>query len=304
MIEPENLRSAAAVAEPANAQRPDDLNVVDRPGDNIPLTLLLQLSVFTVVGALLLVLAPEGPWSVRLLIIALVFMTLKRWGGVLVLILVQGDLLLREGREFAGLQGVTGILFVFVVVAVLMFVARNRQLLQQTASSSLFRQAKTLLNAPAATGDNLTEADSSAVALRIFASGLRALFILHGCVAISAILIAMLPDNRELTRSLRSAVDADPPMVVGAAIFVAIIAAWIVVSEISWRQMTPSQARMYQRSIFVKLHYRDLRMVVLRRLKLRRRRLAATSSQKNNDTQTTTAGGVTATRWNPDSKWD
>ncbi len=295
MSNPLTKESAVSGDQPQNER-----NVIERPDDNISLALLLQLSVFTVVGGLLLVLAPEGPWSLRLLIIALVFLTLKRWGGVLVLILVQGDLMLREGREFAVLNGATGVAFAFVVVAVLMFVARNRQLLLQSAGGSLIRQARTLLNAPE--NDGPIAADSGAAALRIFASGLRGLLVVFGCVMVSGVLMAMLPDNRDLTGGLRRAVNADPPMIVGATILVAIVAAWVAISEISWRQMTASQARMYQRSVFVKLHYRDLRMVVMRRLKMRRQRGSIVSASTKNESQSQTSGMPTESKQDEGSK--
>jgi len=116
--------------------------------------------------------------------------------------------------------------------------------------------------------------------------------------------MVMLSDNRDLTGGLRRAVNADPPMIVGAAILVAIVAAWVVISEISWRQMTASQARMYQRSVFVKLHYRDLRMVVMRRLKLRRQRGSIVSASTKNDAQNQTSGMPTDSKQDEGSKRD
>ena len=44
--------------------------VYERPGESLQLGLVLQISVFVVVAALLMLLAPEAPWSIRLLIIA------------------------------------------------------------------------------------------------------------------------------------------------------------------------------------------------------------------------------------------
>lgn len=251
--------------------------VYERPGESLHLGLVLQISVFVVVAALLMLLAPEAPWSIRLLIIALVMLTLKRWGGVLVLMLVQGDLVLREGRDMAILNGSGGVLFVLVVMAVLMFVARQRELLQQIARSSLLQVARDFLNTSEAPAESPKE--YSVPAGRIFSSALRGITLLFGCVVIARVALGMLPTNREVTAGLRDFLDVDPSLTAGALLIVSLFAVWIAVSEISWRQMTAAQARMYLRSAFLKLHYADLRMIVRKRLKVRQQRLTAAKAQ-------------------------
>ena len=251
--------------------------VYERPGESLHLGLVLQISVFVVVAALLMLLAPEAPWSIRLLIIALVMLTLKRWGGVLVLMLVQGDLVLREGRDMAILNGSGGVLFVLVVMAVLMFVARQRELLQQIARSSLLQVARDFLNTSEAPAESPKE--YSVPAGRIFSSALRGITLLFGCVVIARVALGMLPTNREVTAGLRDFLDVDPSLTAGALLIVCLFAVWIAVSEVSWRQMTAAQARMYLRSAFLKLHYADLRMIVRKRLKVRQQRLTAAKAK-------------------------
>jgi hypothetical protein len=255
--------------------------VYERPGESLHLGLVLQISVFVVVAALLMLLAPEAPWSIRLLIIALVMLTLKRWGGVLVLMLVQGDLVLREGRDMAILNGSGGVLFVLVVMAVLMFVARQRELLQQIARSSLLQVAREFLNSGEASAESPKEV--SIPAARIFLSALRGITLLFGCVVIARVVLGMLPTNREVTAGLRDFLDVDPSLMAGALLIVCLFAVWIAVSEVSWRQMTAGQARMYLRSVFLKLHYADLRMIVRRRLKVRQQRLAAAKAKSRKE---------------------
>ena len=255
--------------------------VYERPGESLHLGLVLQISVFVVVAALLMLLAPEAPWSIRLLIIALVMLTLKRWGGVLVLMLVQGDLVLREGRDMAILNGSGGVLFVLVVMAVLMFVARQRELLQQIARSSLLQVAREFLNSGEASAESPKEV--SIPAARIFSSALRGITLLFGCVVIARVGLGMLPTNREVTAGLRDFLDVDPSLMAGALLIVCLFAVWIAVSEVSWRQMTAGQARMYLRSVFLKSHYADLRMIVRRRLKVRQQRLAAAKAKSRKE---------------------
>lgn len=255
--------------------------VYERPGESLQLGLVLQISVFVVVAALLMLLAPEAPWSIRLLIIALVMLTLKRWGGVLVLMLVQGDLVLREGRDMAILNGSGGVLFVLVVMGVLMFVARQRELLQQIARSSLLQVAREFLNSSDAPAESPKE--FSIPAGRIVSSALRGITLMFGCVVIARVVLGMLPTNREVTAGLRDFIDVDPSLTAGAMLIVCLFAVWIAVSEVSWRQMTTAQARMYLRSAFLKLHYADLRMIVRRRLKVRQQRLALAKAKSRKE---------------------
>ena len=266
----------------ASDQSSFDYQFYERPGDNPAVNLLLQLSVFVIVGALLLVLAPEGPWSIRLLLIALVFVTLKRWAGVLVLMMVQGDLLLREGRSISPMNSFEAVLFVTVVVGVLMFVARSRRRLIEAARGSMIPQLTAMLSGPESEVNVSPPEDARVVAGRLLAAATRGLLMIVGCITLARVILARLPKNRDLNGSLRQVVNLDPSMAAGAILIVSLIAVWAVVSEISWRQMTDAQARMYLRSSFVRAHYRDLRMIVMRRLKQRQKRIAEART-KNKD---------------------
>ena len=266
----------------ASDQSPSDYQFYERPGDNPAVNLLLQLSVFVIVGALLLVLAPEGPWSIRLLLIALVFVTLKRWAGVLVLMMVQGDLLLREGRSISPMNSFEAVLFVTVVVGVLMFVARSRRRLLEAARGSMIPQLTAMLSGPESEVNVSPPESAGVVAGRLLAAATRGLLMIVGCITLARVILARLPKNRDLNGSLRQVVNLDPSMAAGAILIVSLIAVWVVVSEISWRQMTDAQARMYLRSSFVRAHYRDLRMIVMRRLKQRQKRIAEART-KNKD---------------------
>lgn len=266
----------------ASDQSSSDYQFYERPGDNPAVNLLLQLSVFVIVGALLLVLAPEGPWSIRLLLIALVFVTLKRWAGVLVLMMVQGDLLLREGRSISPMNSFEAVLFVTVVVGVLMFVARSRRRLLEAARGSMIPQLTAMLSGTESEVNVSPPESAGVVAGRLLAAATRGLLMIVGCITLARVILARLPKNRDLNGTLRQVVNLDPSMAAGAILIVSLIAVWAVVAEISWRQMTDAQARMYLRSSFVRAHYRDLRMIVMRRLKQRQKRIAEART-KNKD---------------------
>lgn len=261
----------------------DDADVLSEPseGDDLK-SILLPCCVYTAVGLLLLLLAPEAPLSIRLLVIALALLTLKRWGGVLVLLLVQADLYFRESQRQSALSGLEGIAFVTIVLLILMFVARQQRSLQQMTHRSVIRIAKNLLVSSQRTDPRPESVGSSAARLQRLTAVFQGLALLFCCVASARILLTLIPQNREFTENLRELVHADPSLTAGALIFVGVIAFWIVASEISWRQLSPAQARVYLRSIFLKIHYGDLRMIVTRRLKLRMKEIAAGKSRRKN----------------------
>ena len=258
--------------QPTAASRSDDL----RPSSaEHPFALTLQLSIFASVGALLMLMAPELSWSIKLFMIALVLLSLKHWGGFLMLLLIQADLFLREGGQFAGLRGAWGIVFVFVVVSVLMFVARHRHLLSQLAGGSVLTLLKDIFKPPSRESDLASEPPESPLLVSMVSSALRGVTLLLCCTLTARFLLGLLPNSREFQGDLRELTDIDPTMSAGVTLVVSVVAAWLVVSEIAWRRLTPAQCRVLLRSVFLKIHYRDLRMIVLRRLKQRIQRAAA-----------------------------
>ncbi len=266
--------SAARPGEPMDDAR----LVLEQSTPNVALGLSLQAVVFILVGMQLLLLFPNTMWSIKLIVIALVFLTLKHWGGILVLMAVQADLFIREGRRFETLNSSGGFIYVFIVVAVLMLVARNRLLLKQIAKGSVSGLVKNLLAATPATTVAQESAMPEAIVARMVGATLRGLAMLLGCVTAARFLLSLLPTQIR-TEDLRQIVNGDPSLSIGVLLIVSIVAAWVVASEVSWRQLSTAQARVYLRSVFMKIHYRDLRMIVVRRIKLRQQR--ATEKKKS-----------------------
>jgi hypothetical protein len=90
-------------------------------------------------------------------------------------------------------------------------------------------------------------------------------------VLISMILfgtLPILPGAREewWQRSMANGLTLWP----GPALFLVGVACVVLFSQSEWRQISPAQARLYLRSVFVQFHYRDLRMILLRRQKAAR----------------------------------
>jgi len=260
--------------------------VLEPSGADTPQSILLPLCVFAAVSLLLMLLAPESPLSIRLLVIALALLTLRRWGGVLVLLLVQADLFFRESQRQNALSGLEGVMFVVIVLLILMFVARHQLSLQQLSRRSVIQVVRDLL-ASSERAKSLSEStDPSPVVKRRVAAAFRGLAVLLFCVVAARFLQSLIPQNHELTENLRDLINADPSISAGVVIIIAVVALGIVASEISWRQLSPAQARVYLRSIFLKAHYGDLRMIVIRRLKLRMKELAAGKSRRKNEART------------------
>ncbi|HQX52697.1 MAG TPA: hypothetical protein PLY87_08655 [Planctomycetaceae bacterium] len=231
---------------------------------------LLILSVIAAATGLLVLLAPNLPWSIRLLLIAIVLLTLRFWGAFAVLIAVQLDLLLREPPRSSTFQGPVGMLTVFLIIALLMFINRNRELLKRAASRPLSVIWARIV--AAVKGEPTFEPARAIREIPRMLGGLiRGGAILTSCVFGSRILLNMLPGRRTLSKDLQQWFLEDASVARSSLLLVLVAAAWIVCNEISWRQLTHDQARLYLRSVFLVIHHADLRMVVRRGIKLRSR---------------------------------
>jgi lysylphosphatidylglycerol synthetase-like protein (DUF2156 family) len=264
--------------------RDETLDLTPQP-HHVSIGLILQFAVFALVAMLLLVLAPGIPTSLKLLYIAGVMLTLKRFGGIVVLLTVMMDLAVRERKEFPSMEAVSAGVFAFVTLAVVIFVFHQRLLLQRLSGTSVIRLARDFLSgaeSPAASQStsSTSEMTPSHVDLveTLLAMGLSTLQTLMrlGCCVMAALLVVMfVPRRSEFVESMRQVVSLDPSLQSGSLLVTLLILVLLVISEVSWRQLSPGQARTYLRSISLKTLYSDLRMIVVRRLKQRRKQLLA-----------------------------
>lgn len=228
----------------------------------------LIVSVIASAAGILFLLAPDMGWPLRFFLTAIILLTLKHWGSVMVLVAVQADLFFREPPRSAALSGATGVLIVFLIVALLMFINRNRELLKQAASrplSSIVGSVVSVFRGELAfdSGKAVREIP------RMLGSTIRAIALLVACVFVSRILLSTLPNRRTLNDGLRRWMLDESSVLQCSLLLTGMIAAWVVCNEISWRQRTRDQMRLYLRSVFLTMHHADLRMIVRRRLKLR-----------------------------------
>ena len=247
---------------------------------------LLIVSVIASSAGILFLLAPDMGWPLRIFLTAIILLTLKYWGGVMVLVAVQADLFFREPPRSAALQGVTGLVTVFLIVALLMFINRNRELLKHAASrpmSSIFGLIVSTVRGEIAfdSGKAVREIP------RMLGATIRAIALLVGCVFVSRILLSTLPNRRTLNEDLRGWMLDESSVLQCSLLLTGMIAAWVVCHEISWRQLTRDQTRLYLRSVFLTIHHADLKMIVRGRLKLRHQAARAKKEREKLSTSAT-----------------
>lgn len=229
---------------------------------------LLIVFVIASAAGILFLLAPDMGWPLRIFLTAMILLTLKHWGSVMVLVAVQADLFFRELPRSAALQGATGLLTVFLIVALLMFINRNRELLKLAASRPLSSILGLIVSV--FRGEIAFDAGKAVREIpRMLGATVRAIALLVGCVFVSRILLSTFPNRRTLNEDLRGWMLDESSVLQCSLLLTGVIAVWVVCNEISWRQLTRDQTRLYLRSVFLTIHHADLKMIVRGRLKQR-----------------------------------
>jgi hypothetical protein len=257
---------------------------------HISIGLILQFAVFALVAMLLLILAPRIPTSLKLLYIAGVLLTLKRFGGIIVLLTVMMDLAVRERNEFPSMEAISAGVFAFVTLAVVIFVFHQRLLLQRLSGTSVIRLARDFLSGTESTdvsrpgsstsGMTRTGVNIAATLLDMGLATLQTLMRLGCCVMAALLMVMFIPRRPEFVDSVRQVVSLDPTLQTASLLVTLLILTMLVISEVAWRQLSAAQATTYLRSMSLKTLYADLRMVVVRRLKQRRKQLLADKKKR------------------------
>jgi hypothetical protein len=274
----------AETPPPVEALRDEALDLTPQ-AHHVSIGLILQFAVFALVAMLLLVLAPRIPTSLKLLYIAGVMLTLKRFGGVAVLLTVMMDLAVRERNEFPSMEAASAGVFAFVTLAVVILAFHQRVLLQRLSGMSVIRLARDFLSgaesqdvsrpARSTSGRTSSQVNGAATLLAMGLATLQTLMRLGCCVMAALLVVMFIPRRREFVESVREVVSLDPTLQTASLLVTLLLLGMLVNSEVAWRQLSPAQARTYLRSISLKTLYTDLRMIVVRRLKQRRRQLLA-----------------------------
>ena len=261
--------------------------------------LLVQLLAMSTTALLIFSLVPQLHASIRLLIAALVLLTLRHVGGLLVLLCLLLHLLLTEPQVRGRLAAENSLAFCLACLVFLMFLWRQRPLLQEAGGRSLGAGLRTLsgdgpdsvtseLDGRAAEqGADSTEVEQvrlrdllqaefwSANAERLLqwqTAAIRGVLLLLVAVAAGCVTVALLPRGRGLTTQFREMVQAEPEMQSAALLITVLVAVMVVATELIRRHMTADEARQLTRSQQLELWYDDLWQIVRRRITARQKR--------------------------------
>lgn len=290
----ESEESSGAATVSASAERAGGDGDPRRPLLN---GLVIQILTITLTAGIVMTLfSSEVMWSVLLLILDAVILSIRHWGGLLLLILVQADLFVSEDRYAMKMPLMDAMLYSFGILSAVMFLSRQRHILQDFSERPLFRlltrrgpaasseQPGVQREWPAAepqTQQPVPGEDSmggyfeiSEQRLRRLSSALRGLGLLAICTLAATLLIGSVPRGAALAQDLRAAADADPGMRAASLLLTTIVAILLVAGELTWRQMTPAQAKIFQRSQLLQILFSDLRLIVKQRIRVRQNRFA------------------------------
>ncbi len=214
--------------------------------------------------------------SLKLIFLAVLVLTLKRWTGALLLGLVQVNLFYLESRDIVPRFEVADTLWVLVTVFLLVAVSRFRTLQEQDQQSTIFT-VRLLLAGIAK--NNRVIVDLVATNLMAFARSLLRVAVVIVLSAIAARVIMWLvpfhaPGSGFSTaREFAIRPSGYRAIMVGLLLFLLFLPTWLFVNEVVWRSLSKSQAGIYLRSTFLKWNHRELRMIIRKRIKVRRAKI-------------------------------
>lgn len=226
----------------------------------------------------------------RLIFLALLVLTLKRWTGAAMLGLIQLHLLLMEppARDLQEIGG--GLLWVALTMVLLMIVSRYRTLQERDHASSITAFGG-LLSSSGSGRPPTPESDDDAPEQiwynlkHLLQQCLRGLLLIVACAVLAALVIHLVPqESVSLTiREFRLKPSGYRLIRLALGLFAAWLVAWIIVNELVWRSLSSAQAGMYLRSTVIQWLHRDLRMIILKRMKVRQQKVKSKQTVKRSD---------------------
>ena len=233
------------------------------------------------VGLLLDVLLFEGTeiiGMVRLAAIAALLIGVLKSQGWLVLLALQASLFFREPQRAEMVFGLVPWLYSLTSLGIVAYTYLG-QPFRKRVSKWLVMQAMLALGGAEPTAAQSSQPPS------LLPDGLKWV-VIQFCAWMTITLIAMLALLRlpisagARSKWLRSAIENDFTIWPGATLLVLSLLLVIVFREAAWRQMTVAQANLYLRCSFTLDHYRDLNMIVMRRLKNKRVSMSTSAAKQ------------------------
>lgn len=210
--------------------------------------------------------------SLVLIFLALLVLTLKRWTGAFLLLIVQLHLYYFDPRNLPALTGTAGIFWVFFSVLLVAVISRYRTLQEQdrqAVATSLGNVWKQIAHPdPVASRrlfDNLGQVLVQVAKLAI---------VIGMSAYVASQLLASVPLNPEARgftiREYRLIPTGYRVIMLGLKLFCIALVSWIAINELVWRSLSKRQAAIYLRSTFLGWIHRDFRMIAKRRIKHRK----------------------------------
>ncbi|MCA9085519.1 MAG: hypothetical protein KDA81_15775 [Planctomycetaceae bacterium] len=221
--------------------------------------------------------------SLKLIFLALLVLTLKRWTGALLLAMVQVHLFLSEPRLTGVFSGLTNVVPVVLLMTLIMAVSRFRTLtsLSETSIPAMVLAILRGTSGSAPPGMPLANTGPSARNTGIFDTGIRqvllALLLFCGCFLAARAVLFLVPEGTTLTGLNTIAEYRLRPggyrlLVLGLLLFAGYLLTWLLINEGFWRRLSKGQAGIYLRSTMTHWLSPDLRSIILRRLRAKRRK--------------------------------
>ena len=232
---------------------------------------LVPLAISGYLTARLLFPGSELSVPLRLLFAAVLIVSVDRWTGMILLLFLQADLFLSEPRRTGSLHSTGEYFRVFWALILLAAVCRLRSIRDLSGESWLSlrgisgRRSRAVAPGDPQRRERLLSGLISATVPWLMTACRASL-----SVGLAAILLAAIPPPRDPRSWQQLLPERGWQVWPGPLLLVAVTAAAVVACELGWRQLSPSQAQMYLRSVILKLHFADLRIVVRRQLRLKK----------------------------------
>lgn len=266
-----------------------DHELEGRAPSDAQISLLLPVLALASAGLFVFQLFPILPLSTRMMLMALCIISLRLWGGLMVIVVGSLDLYFRESSQSGPFDATAAVTWVLLIAGVAVMGYRQRPRLQQLSNRSirsLFRELRGAVSPPEIShAESEKEVDRAAThpheqdivekLLEASVFGMRTMLVMLGIIISSALLLDLLPRGNQLARGVRTITSTDPELAGITLLAVIAIAGLLVIGELTWRQLTPAQARMFLRTLRLTLFFEEQRHITRQNLKERLRRVRA-----------------------------
>lgn len=274
-----------------------DEEIEGRSPSDAQVSLLVPVLALASAGFAMFQLFPILPLSTRMMLMALCIISLRLWGGLMLLAAAALDLYLREPTRSGPFDATDSVTWVLLIAAVAVLGYRQRPRLQKLSNRSIRSLIRDLRGDVQPREDVAAESDAGfdnsgnrpqeqdfiEKLLEACMSGMRAMLVLLGIIVSSALLLDFLPRGGRLARSIRTITATDPDLAGIALLAVIVIAGLLIIGELTWRQLTPAQARMFLRTLRLTLLFEEQRNLAQQNLKERLRRVRSRHSVNSSE---------------------